>query len=105
MNLLCTSSGATLLTSQSLFKGALSVIRPLYYLDKKLIRACLRQAGLLPVRNHCPHSRDSTRLQLRRLLAHFEKRHPRAATNIFWGIHNLKPDYLPRRARAGRRPA
>jgi tRNA 2-thiocytidine biosynthesis protein TtcA len=99
MNLLYTSSGATLLPVQGLFGGRLRIIRPLYYLDKNLIRSVLRHARVRPLRNSCPESRAGTRLVLRRFLARLAKRYPRAPANLFWGIHNLKPEYLPRRAR------
>jgi tRNA(Ile)-lysidine synthase TilS/MesJ len=85
--------------AQSLFRGALAVVRPLYYIDKKLIRTCLRQAGIRPVPNPCPYHRTGTRLLVRRILGRLARLHPRTPTNLFWGIHNLKPEYLPRRAR------
>lgn len=97
MNLLCTASGSTILPSQSLFRGVVTVIRPLYYLDEQLIRACLRQARIRPAQQSCPHARSSTRAVLRRTLAQLGQRIPNTATNLFWGIHNLKLEYLPRR--------
>lgn len=97
LNLLCTASGSAILPCQSLFSGAMTVIRPLYYLDKRLIHACLHQARIRPLRQTCPYVRTSARSMLRRALARVGHRIPNAAANLFWGIHNLKPEYLPRK--------
>ncbi len=95
LNLLYTSSAATILPMQSLFKGRLFIIRPLYNMDKELILRCLKQAGLKPVRNRCPFEKTSTRGVVRRFLAKLYRENPRIKTNLFWGMQNLKPDYLP----------
>lgn len=97
MNLVYTSSLAAILPRQPLFKGTLDIIRPLYYFDQPLIRACLRQRRLRPVRLRCPHEADSARMRLRRFLERLYRHDRRIRTNIFWGIHNLKPEYLPTR--------
>uniref|UniRef100_A0A7C4CCK5 tRNA 2-thiocytidine biosynthesis protein TtcA n=1 Tax=candidate division WOR-3 bacterium TaxID=2052148 RepID=A0A7C4CCK5_UNCW3 len=99
MNLLYTASLAAILPCQSLFKGRLDIIRPLYYFDKPLIRACLRQQRLRPVRLRCPHERTSARVRLRRFLERLYRQNRRIRTNLFWGLHNPKPDYLPTRGR------
>jgi len=95
MNLLFNSAGSTILPRQSLFHGALNVVRPLYYLDKLMITNLLRQAGLRPVRNRCPYEGKSSRILLRRFLARLYQQDRRIQTNLFWGIHNLRPEYLP----------
>ncbi|MEO0085409.1 MAG: ATP-binding protein [candidate division WOR-3 bacterium] len=95
MNLFYTSSLAAILPRQPLFKGKLDVIRPLYYFDQPLIRACLRQQHLRPIRLHCPHERSSARVHIRRFLERLYRQDRRIRTNIFWGIHNPKPEYLP----------
>jgi len=96
MNLLFTSSGATMIPCQPLFKGRMHIVRPLYYLDKKRIRHYLRHHRLHAVRNHCPRDRGSSRATVRRFLARLATDHPRIQNNLFSGIQNLKPEYLPR---------
>jgi tRNA 2-thiocytidine biosynthesis protein TtcA len=95
LNLLFASSGAAIIPRQAFFEGKLVVIRPLYYVDKNLVRRYLAAHGLRPARNRCPFDRSSTRMQVRRILERFYSQHPRTRTNLFWGIHNLKPEYLP----------
>ncbi len=96
MNLFFASSGAAFVPYQKLFKGEIVIVRPLYYLDSNLVRTYLKTTGIRPVRNRCPHEKTGTRGQLRRFLGRLYKQDHRVRTNIFWGMHNLKPEYLPR---------
>ena len=95
MNLLYTSSARTILPAQPLFGGKLVIVRPLYYVDKGLVRRYLKSAGIGPVRNRCPFGRSSSRQAVRRFLTRFCAEDPRIRTNLFAGLHNLKPEYLP----------
>jgi tRNA 2-thiocytidine biosynthesis protein TtcA len=104
MNLLYTSSARTILPVQPLFGGRLIIVRPLYYVDKDLVRRLLRSAGIRAVRNRCPHERLSSRGTVRRFLRRLYAADPRIRSNLFAGLHNLKPEYLPRpRRTAGTR--
>jgi tRNA 2-thiocytidine biosynthesis protein TtcA len=104
LNLLMTSSAAAIVPRQELFDGALTIIRPLYYLEKPMIADYLKRLGIRPARNRCPYERKGARLVLRRFLERLYRQDRRVRTNVFWGIHNLKPQYLPRPV-ATRRPA
>jgi len=95
MNLLYTSSARTILPAQPLFDGKLVILRPLYYVDKTLVRRYLKDADLRPVRNACPYECSSSRRVVRRFLERLYAEDPRIRTNLFAGLHNLKPDYLP----------
>ena len=95
MNLLYTSSARTILPAQPLFDGKLVIVRPLYYVDKALDRRYLKDAGLRPVRNACPHEYSSSRRVVRRFLERLYAGDQRIRTNLFAGLHNLKPEYLP----------
>ncbi|MEO0078604.1 MAG: ATP-binding protein [candidate division WOR-3 bacterium] len=95
LNLLFASSAAAIVPRQEFFGGRLEIIRPLYYMGKPLIRRYLAAHGVRALRNPCPADRSSTRMQLRRILERLYRQHPRTRTNLFWGIHNLKPEYLP----------
>jgi len=98
LNLLFTASGAAIVPRQEFFGGKLVLVRPLYYVDKPLIRRYLAARGTRPVRNRCPAERSSTRIHIRRILERLYRANPRTRTNLFWGLHNLKPEYLPGRA-------
>ena len=95
MNLLYTSSARTILPAQPLFGGRLVIIRPLYYVDKELVRGYLRSTGIRAVRNRCPFGRSSSRGAVRRFLKRLYAEDQRIRTNLFAGLHNLKRDYLP----------
>jgi tRNA 2-thiocytidine biosynthesis protein TtcA len=95
MNLLYTSSARTILPAQPLFDGKLVIVRPLYYVDKELVRRYLKNADLRPVRNTCPYERSSSRRVVRRFLERLYAGDARIRTNLFAGLHNLKPEYLP----------
>jgi tRNA 2-thiocytidine biosynthesis protein TtcA len=95
LNLLFTASAATFVPRQGFFGGKLEVVRPLYRFDKETIRKALAAAGLRTVRNRCPVEKTGQRLVIRRFLDRLYRRYPRIKTNIFAGISNLKPDYLP----------
>ncbi len=96
MNLLMGSSSSAFVPRQELFKGEIVIIRPLYYLEKPRITAWLRELRIRPVRNRCPFERSGTRRKFRRFLERLYRDDHRIRTNIFWGIHNIKPAYLPR---------
>jgi tRNA 2-thiocytidine biosynthesis protein TtcA len=105
MNLLYTSSARTILPAQPLFDGKLVIVRPLYHVDKMLIRRYLKGAGIRPVRNVCPRERSSSRRVVRRFLERLYAGDPRIRTNLFAGLHNLKPEYLPAPKRHVRGPS
>lgn len=96
LNLLYTSSARTILPAQPLFEGRLAILRPLYYMDKDLVRRYLRTADIRPVRNRCPFEHSSSRSTVRRFLNRLYAKDPRIRTNFFAGLRNLKPEYLPR---------
>ncbi|HDQ99163.1 MAG TPA: adenine nucleotide alpha hydrolase family protein, partial [candidate division WOR-3 bacterium] len=96
LNLMRTSSAAAFLPRQELFGGEVVIVRPLYYLEKPMIADYLRKHGIGSARNRCPYERGGARRQLRRFLERLYREDRRVRTNIFWGIHNLKPQYLPR---------
>ena len=96
MNLLYTSSARTILPAQPLFKGRLTIVRPLYYVDRELVLRYLKGADIRVVRNRCPHERSSSRGTVRRFLRRLYGEDPRIRTNLFSGLHNIKPEYLPK---------
>ena len=95
MNLLYTASARTILPAQPLFGGKLAIVRPLYYVEKESVRRYLQGADIRPVRNRCPYQRSSSRGKVRRFLDRLYAENPRIRTNLFAGLHNLKPEYLP----------
>uniref|UniRef100_A0A7V3PUJ8 tRNA 2-thiocytidine biosynthesis protein TtcA n=1 Tax=candidate division WOR-3 bacterium TaxID=2052148 RepID=A0A7V3PUJ8_UNCW3 len=95
LNLFFASSASTILPRQVLFNGALTVIRPLYYFTEEMIKTRLHSAGIRPIANPCPYQQKGSRLVLRRFLTRLARTDPRIKPNLFWGIHNIKAEYLP----------
>ncbi|MGQ9678094.1 MAG: tRNA lysidine(34) synthetase [bacterium] len=99
LNLFFTSSSRTILPRQPLFKGAIVIVRPLYYFTEEMIRTRLKAAGIRPVLNFCPYKNTNKRAIIRRFLTRVARTDHRIQNNIFWGIHNLKSNYLPKKIR------
>lgn len=103
VNLLFAASGAAFRPSQSLLRDQITVIRPLYYFDRELIERTLREADIRIAHNHCPHERHGARARVRRFLGQLHRIEPRTGANLFHGLANLKPDYLPEQKASGGR--
>ncbi|HHI97653.1 MAG TPA: tRNA 2-thiocytidine biosynthesis protein TtcA [Thermodesulfatator atlanticus] len=89
---------STMLPKQEMFKGELYLIRPLYFVEKKLISALAQKEGLPVFENPCPISPETRRAKMERILE--EKlfpENPKFKGNIFHAIFNCKPEYLPER--------
>lgn len=95
LNLIFNSSAATFVPRQPFFGGALELIRPLYRFDRQMIERYLASQHLRAVRNRCPGERPGRREQIRRFLNRLYRQYPRIRTNIFFGISNIKAQYLP----------
>lgn len=94
INLLYSGNLSTMVPSQSLFNGNLTVIRPLAYLDKDQIRQLAASFGLTPVANPCPLSGTTKREHVRRLLDDLYRQDPHIKGNIFSALANVRPEYL-----------
>lgn len=95
LNLFYASEVSTFLPKQDFFQSKFFIIRPLYFFDKELIKRYLATYDLKPVKNSCPYAKISERARIRRLLEKFYALDKRIKTNIFWGIKNIKTQYLP----------
>lgn len=103
LNLTCAGNISTMSPFQSLFSGRLSLIRPLAYLDKKVIAAVGLDLGLHPVRSVCPLSEHTRRSAIHRLAERMYQEFPGAKEHMFAALGNVRQDYLLRRT-GGRRP-
>ena len=95
LNLLFSASASTFVPKQDFFGGKVQIVRPLYQFDKPLILRYDSIAGLRPIRNRCPQEMTGERMFIRRFLNRLYQRNSLTRTNLFSGIHNIKPDYLP----------
>ncbi|MEO0074486.1 MAG: tRNA 2-thiocytidine biosynthesis TtcA family protein [candidate division WOR-3 bacterium] len=95
MNLLFSSKASTFSPKQSFFQDHFFVIRPLYYFDKNMILQYSNIYGIKAVQNRCPYAKKNERYLVRKFLEKLYRKDPRIKTNFFWGIKNLKFEYLP----------
>ncbi len=84
----------TMKPRQSFFKGALDIIRPMSYVEKKDI-ARFGQLYDLPVFvNNCPSANKTKRIEIRRMLETLYKHNKHIKGNIFRAMSNIATDYL-----------
>lgn len=95
MNLVYNSRTATFLPKQSFFENRFFIIRPFYYFDKEMILEYSKAYEIKSIRNRCPYEKENERSEIRKFLNQMCAKNPRIKTNIFWGIKNIKNEYLP----------
>ncbi len=94
MNLFFHGEISAMCPKQELFKGQLTLIRPLAYVDEDLL---VRYSRELEFPHHtcaCPNSRISQRTHVTKLLRELKKVCPDVKTNIFRSIQRIKKEYL-----------
>lgn len=96
LNLFYGGNISTMLPSQPLFDGRLTIIRPLSYLDKQDITVLAERFKITAGANPCPQAGHSKRSAIRRTLARLYKEEPGLQQNIFASLAKVKPEYLPR---------
>lgn len=79
---------------QKLFKGKITLIRPLAYVEEHMIERFAREEGLLKLSCTCPNSITSNRARIGRIIAEIKKVCPDVKTNIFRSLQRIKKDYL-----------
>jgi tRNA 2-thiocytidine biosynthesis protein TtcA len=95
LNMLFTGRMGTLLPRQPIVRGRFTFVRPMYYMDKKIIVEIAQAMGLKNFGNPCPYYADSRREMIRQLLNQVEKKNPDIYTNIFHSIFNINKPYMP----------
>lgn len=94
INVFYGASLSTMLPMQPFFNGALTVIRPLYLVDKQLIRRFVRTKDWPEIRLGCPTSGMSRREDIKQMLRQFYRSNTKIKGNIFHALQNVKPEYL-----------
>jgi len=79
---------------QQLFKGKITLIRPLAYVEESMIARFAKEEKLLHQTCICPHSVTSHRVTMGRIIAQLKKICPDVKTNIFRSVQRIKQDYL-----------
>ena len=79
---------------QELFKGKITLIRPLAYTEEHLIRKFIKEQKIKAFDCICPNSAASNRAKMGRLISGLKKTCPDVKKNIFRSIKRIKEDYL-----------
>jgi tRNA 2-thiocytidine biosynthesis protein TtcA len=79
---------------QELFKGKITLIRPLCYVEEYMIKRFAREEKIPHETCRCPNSVTSYRTKMGEIIREIEKRCPEVKTNIFRSVKRIKQDYL-----------
>jgi len=94
LNIFYSAEISTMLPVQSLFKGKITLIRPLALLEEKKIERFAREMGLPFGPGGCPSSGKTKRKVVKDLIEMLSKRDRRVKGNIFRALSNIKLDYM-----------
>jgi len=95
LNMFFRAEISTMKPKQELFKGRLTIIRPLAYVHEDQIIQMVKKEKIPVIEEYmCPHKDITTRMFLKKLLKQLESRIPKIKTNIFYSLQNIKDDYL-----------
>lgn len=79
---------------QELFGGKIVLIRPLAYVEERLIERFAREERLPHSACVCPRSRTSQRARVAEIIRSLRRTCPEVKTNIFRSVRRIKSDYL-----------
>ncbi len=94
LNLFFNGEISAMSPKQELFKGKIVIIRPLCYVEEKLIVKFAKTALFPHHKCACPNSLTSNRTKITNILSDMEKTCPDVKKNIFRSLKRIKKDYL-----------
>ena len=94
LNLFFNGEISSMKPKQELFEGNLTIIRPLAYVEERLIIKFCKDKNLPYLENNCPNAKNSKRLLIKNIVKNLEKICPDVKTNIFRAIKRIRKDYI-----------
>ena len=94
LNMFYAGEISTMAPRQAFFKGAMTIIRPLAFLDEELIRRFSELMNFPVFENPCPSARRSKRNAVKKMLTEFYRTNRKIRGNLFRALHHVKLDYL-----------
>ena len=94
LNLFFQGEISTMKPKQELFDGKIVLIRPLAYVEERLITRFVREVKLRHDHCVCPHAVTSNRTGMGKIISGLEKTCPDIKKNIFRSLKRVKKDYL-----------
>lgn len=95
LNLFYGASLSTMTPVQTFFEGKLSIIRPFYMIEEKVIKKYAELMGFPVIDLGCPTEGISKREEIKKMLIGFYRKNRKIKGNIFHALHNVKAEYLP----------
>ncbi len=93
LNILYSAEISTMLPVQTMFKGEMTIIRPLALVDERKIERFAREMNFPFGPSGCPSSGNTKRKEIKELIQTLEKMNPKTKGNIFRSLSNVKWDY------------
>lgn len=94
LNIFYSAEISTMLPVQPLFKGKMTIIRPLALIEERKIERFAKEKGLPYFPCGCPASEKSKRKKVKELIRALEQENRLVKGNIFRSLSNIKIDYL-----------
>jgi tRNA 2-thiocytidine biosynthesis protein TtcA len=94
LNIFYSGEISTMLPLQSLFKGKITIIRPLSFLEEKTIDKFARALHLPVGSSGCPSSGRTKRKEVKEIIETLGRKNHRVKGNIFRSLSNIKMDYM-----------
>ena len=94
LNMCYSGEISTMVPSQDFFQGQFTLIRPLAFTDKGMIRRFAKSAGFPHFINPCPSDQNSKRQEIRGLLDQLYRSNSKIKGNIFRSLQHVRTDYL-----------
>jgi tRNA 2-thiocytidine biosynthesis protein TtcA len=94
LNIFYSAEISTMLPLQTLFKGKITLIRPLALIEEKKVERFAREMNLPFGPGGCPVSGKTKRKEVKELIETLGKKNRKIRGNIFRSLSNIKMEYL-----------
>ncbi len=94
MNILFSGETGCFKPCQAFFGGRFFIIRPMVYVEKKLVKSYARYTGLCDISEPCPYSVFSKREVVKEIIGLASRYERRVVKNVFSAIGNINREYL-----------
>ena len=93
LNIFYSGEVSTMLPVQEMFKGKMTLIRPLVLIEEKKIERFAREMALPFGPSGCPSSGKTKRHEIKELIETLQRKNRRVKGNIFRSLSNIRLDY------------
>ena len=97
LNMFYQGSFGTMPPKLKMRKFDMTIIRPMALLTEKEVIELERIRGFKKQIKNCPHEKDSSRGDAKKLISELEKWNPEVRQSIWAAMQNIKPEYLPKK--------